>query len=115
VCNRPAKSSNPDDVDQLWDQTAACVSGDPLKGRLKLDLSPREKQDHIARLLEDLIIHDRGRHEIAQVVELHALAIQEVIHSLVGSGQKVAVDIQRRSGMDGRDALARPRLSGQRR
>jgi len=108
VCNRSAKSSNPDVVDELWDQTAACVGGGPLRGRLQLDLSPRETQDHIARLLEDLIIHDRGGHEIAQIVELHALAIQEVIHSLVGSGQKVAVDIQRRSGMDGRDALVRP-------
>jgi hypothetical protein len=34
--------------------------------------------------------------EIAQIVELHALAIQGVIHSLVGGGQKVAVDIQQR-------------------
>ena len=52
---------------------------------------------------EDCIIQDRRGHEIAQVVELDALAIEENIHSLVGSGQKIAVNVQRLLRMGGRD------------
>jgi len=52
--------------------------------------------------LEDRIVQDRRGHELAQVLELDARAIEESIHILVGSGQNLAVDVQRLTGMGGR-------------
>ncbi len=98
--------------DQLREQLALGVGADRLGGRREIDLPTREQQDQSSQLVEDRRVLDRRRNKITQAAELNTLAIKEVIYSIVGRFQKVAVDVQWRR-MRGRDAEKQTDRHGQ--
>ena len=98
--------------DQLREQLALGVGADRLGGRREIDLPTREQQDQSSQLVEDRRVLDRRRNEITQAAELNTLVIKEVIYSIVGRFQQVAVDAQWRR-MRGRDAEKQTDRHGQ--
>src|SRR4029450_3325099 len=82
-----------DVLEQLPDQAALCIGRDGLRGRLEIARPFSAEQDQSIQLLEDCLVQDRRGHQLAQVLELDALLIEDRVHTLVGSGERLAVNV----------------------